>query len=153
MQHFFRLPLSVASAAALALASTPIQPVAAQHVVDPSRSKKERNADGTLMNKKDKHGNYEECKGYVNEEFEMCTLRLIEEDQNQQCEQRLCETKKGSNDWVHCFEEVDCRTEVSGRNFGELRFRCKATGQMDYCRKKGDAMGCGRDGWTMWCKK
>ena len=30
MQHFFRLPLSVASAAALALASTPIQPVAAQ---------------------------------------------------------------------------------------------------------------------------
>ena len=30
MQHFFRLPLSVASAAALAIANTSIQPVAAQ---------------------------------------------------------------------------------------------------------------------------
>ena len=30
MQHYFHLPLSLAGAAALALANTPIQPVAAQ---------------------------------------------------------------------------------------------------------------------------
>jgi len=57
VQRSIRLSLTLTGAAALALANSPIQPVAAQDdgSILVARSKKERNADGTLMNKKDKY--------------------------------------------------------------------------------------------------
>ena len=200
MQHFFRLPLSVASAAALALASTPIQPVAAQEdgsaadlnaslsydeafdtrftddikyrfgsngygtpsiAFEISESRgcgsyrmssreersynkntdivtlceigntnryrvevvKERNADGTLMNKKGSYwntfSNYLECFSWYKSADDglmkrggydyACASRLRKEDRNQQCQQRLCNSGNTrcfegntSGDWVKC---------------------------------------------------
>lgn len=181
MQHFFRLPLSVASAAALALASTPIQPVAAQEdgsaadlnaslsydeafdtrftddikyrfgsngygtpsiafvrIGNTNRykygSKKERNADGTLMNKKGSYWNtkdkYLECFSWYKSADDglmkrgnydyACESRLRKEDQNQQCEQRLC---KGN---ARCHEDPTLPNQCheGGSGWEQPRLRC-----------------------------